>query len=372
MIPNSTPPKGPGNGSQNADPLGGFVLGDSSGAPPNLLPTVVPERASVVGGGPIADLSYRNYDGPLHTRAIRWWTIARAGMRLTKAKTVGFWIIASLGALPYLIHGMVLFFVGQLPTGAPIDNPFIDTTPGQKYAFALCESLDWQLFMLLILTLIVGAGSIAGDNQSNALLVYLAKPITKTDYLVGKWVGIFGLIFLAAFIPGLLLFLYCMFSYWNQGFFKEEPLLILRLLAASAIPAAVFASVTVGISSWSRTPSMAGAIKAALYVVSTSLMWVGTGIYFQAHAKGDGPELLGAIATINVRHASESGVIMALVQNIYGLNFNIDVGGRMRGQAPIIMPPPTLWLFGTIGLLLCGLGIWAAYRRIRAVEVVTG
>jgi len=50
-------------------------------------------------------------------------------------------------------------------------------------------------FSILCIALVVGAGAIAADNRSNALMVYLSKPITKGDYLLGKWMGIFLAIF---------------------------------------------------------------------------------------------------------------------------------------------------------------------------------
>src|SRR5947209_471404 len=53
------------------------------------------------GAAPIADLTYRTYDGPLYTRRARWWIVAVNSLRLAKAKK-GFWIIASISLLPYI------------------------------------------------------------------------------------------------------------------------------------------------------------------------------------------------------------------------------------------------------------------------------
>ncbi len=57
-----------------------------------LVPTAPADPAAA---SPIADLTYRTYDGPLHTRAMRWWIVALSGLRAT-IKQKGFWIVGAL------------------------------------------------------------------------------------------------------------------------------------------------------------------------------------------------------------------------------------------------------------------------------------
>src|SRR5262249_28740643 len=59
------------------------------------------EVSEPVTAPPIADLSYRGYDGPLETRAFRWWIVSLAMIRLAKRR-VWFWIWAVLSSLSYL------------------------------------------------------------------------------------------------------------------------------------------------------------------------------------------------------------------------------------------------------------------------------
>lgn len=359
-----------GNGIAPPAPTAGDGMDRAQPVPPvAAVPPVA--SAAVLDAGPIKDLSYRTYEGPIHTRAIRWWIVALATIRMTGARRIGYYIVAALGAMPYLFMGVMLWVLGRFTNNIGNgNNPFFDTTVGQKYASALFNGLNWQMFLLLIITLIVGAGSIASDNQSNALLVYLAKPITKADYLIGKWVGVFFLVFMACFVPSLVLYLFCFLSYLSDGFLKQEPWLFFRMIGACAVPAAVYASLMIGISAWSKSPAVAAAIKAALYIATGAVALVLFVVQIANH-HGHGIEVIGSQRAINLHHAGENGIMMGLAQNIYGITFHVTTGARNGFQA-VSIPPPTLWMMLLPVLGCIALGLWAAYWRIRAVEVVTG
>ena len=68
--------------------------------------------------------------------------------------------------------------------------------------------LDWQTRYLFLLLLVVGAGLIAKDIKFNALQIYLAKPITGLDYIVGKVGIIVFFLVLVTLAPAILLFLF--------------------------------------------------------------------------------------------------------------------------------------------------------------------
>lgn len=314
---------------------------------------------------PIADLSYRNYDGPLHNRAVRWWTIAAAMIRLN-VKPLSFKIVAALAVIPYIFIIVLLYLQGAILTRGgtlgPLQGRFFDSTVGQKYAFQFYNALGYQLLYLLILTLIAGAGSIASDNRNNALLIYLSKPITKSDYLLGKWMGLFLTLFMVAFGPALLLYLYCLFSYTSEGFLHDEPYLILHILENTAIVSALFTSIMLGLSAWSKSPRIAGAILAGVYFASQTVAFVLWGFY----ARGDPSH------DVLLLHSSIGGVMSGLSQAIFRVTIHTIIGSRRRGFLPVDIAPPPMGLMLAIAGALLVLGIVAARWKIKAVEVVNG
>src|SRR5579862_7704714 len=187
---------------------------------PRAQPGAPPAAELGPTAGPIADLSYRGYDGPIQTRALRWWIVAAAGLRLRGWARTGYIICIAFSTIIYIFIGFVLWMLSHFPQSAGNGGNQIvsDPTVGQHYASALFNGINWSMFLLMIVMLIAGSSTIAADNQSNALLVYLAKPITKADYLIGKWAGAFMLIFFAAFLPAFLLYVFCFLSYLSDGF----------------------------------------------------------------------------------------------------------------------------------------------------------
>ena len=296
---------------------------------------------------PIADLSYRNYTGPLLSRSIRWWIISFAMLRLLK-KNIGFWITTGVIVLIHFMLGVQLYFTSNTPQ---IAQMFSSEDIHHKYAATFFQALGIQGLMVFIIALTVGSGSIAADNKANAMMVYLAKPITKGDYLLGKWMGVFLTLFLTTFGPAFILYSYCLFSYLSKGFLKNEPTLILKIFLACALQATVHASIIVGCSSWSKTPRMANIFYASLYFVSSFVSTIVWG--FTARGR------MGE--AVLIQHLSISGIIQGLAQNLFGV------------KTPLtnISPPPYLPLL-LLAIALCVIGIGAARAKIHAVEVVTG
>ena len=212
-----------------------------------------------------------------------------------------------------------------------------------------------QWLWWFLITLVVGAGSIAADNKANALIVYLSKPITKSDYLLGKWMGVFLTVYAVALAPALLLYAFCALSYRNQGFFTNEPHLLWRIVFAAAMPALVHASLITGISAWSKSPRTAGLAYAGVFFVTLALsriLWVV--IYRSQWNQGE-----------FVRNLSIQGIIDTLMQHIFHVTPSYVPGAE--AVSPPALPP----LLALAGAVIFS-GIAAARYKIRAVEVVRG
>jgi ABC-type transport system involved in multi-copper enzyme maturation permease subunit len=222
-----------------------------------------------------------------------------------------------------------------------------------------------QSFFLFLIALLIGTGAIASDIRANALQVYLAKPITKGDYILGKWMSTFIPIYLVAMLPALGLYIFCLLNFSGK-FWHEDPYLILRLLAATAVPALIHASLLLGFSAWSRTSFMAGAIYAAFFFVSGVIANVVAIIRYEHDFTSE--------AGILIRSLSLDGIIMGLAQNFYHAVEHRMSPGLMPfgGSVDTEIPLPNMMVLLLAAAVLCVLGVLAARMRIRAVEVVKG
>ncbi len=306
---------------------------------------------------PISDLTYRDYDGPLLSRRLRWWSVTAGGLRTLwrlDLRAIAFWICAVLCTGPYLILGFFLWITSTVAGGN--SRAFMGSAPGVRFAMLFYFALRLQHLFLFVVALIAGAGSVSADNKANALIVYLAKPITKMDYLLGKWANIFIVVFGAALVPALMLYLYCLAGYTSEGFLRDDPWLILRIVAVSAIAASVHASLVLGFSAWCRTPRTASAVYSAVY-------WGAWSIAFALTLRTPDEDMTAAQSL--VAHLSISGVFIGLAQNIY----RVTPSRFLNADFPT---PPPWHVLSVVAVVLVLGGIAAARARIRAVEVIRG
>ena len=317
---------------------------------------------------PIADLSYRNYDGPLNPPSHRWWAITKMCIRLSTKKR-GFWIAACISAYWYLILGAIFFFLDVFGQSAP------GSTGGKNPLFAsivwkdqFINAFSMSQLLLFIIALQLGAGAIANDNRAKALLVYLSKPCTKGDYLIGKWFGVFIPITIVCAIPTFAFYGYCLMSYRNYGFLSDDPWLIFKLMGMVLLPGFFHASVSLGISSMFDQGRLAGASYAGLYFISlffTKIMQIMHNVN-SVRGGGRGTGLVDMLYYFAV-----DGIQIGLAKVLLGSPGSglIPANGPGNRQMPPIPIPnaPLMWgLFFGISFVF----MWIAWTRIRAVEVV--
>jgi ABC-2 type transport system permease protein len=326
---------------------------------------------------PILDLSYRNYDGPLEAPTYRWWPIAKSSMRLAFKKKM-MWVFMVMSSLYFLLMGFRMFLVETLTAQAPmqvragredqLDALFARIVWKDQFLHAFSYG---QLYFLLIV-LILGAGAIANDNRSNALLVYLSKPVTKVDYLIGKWVGVFLPLLMTMLIPAITFYLYGLMSYRDQGFVSQDPFLILKLLLVFPVSAAFYASLITGISSMFSQGRLAGATFAGVYFLS-NFFTVAVGITFFFASGADRPGRSEAAPTgvleliQKLWYCSIDGLNIGWMKSVMQTAGSTPFGFPGRGLF-VKAPPMWLPLLGMIGL--SAIAMWVAWRRIRPVEIV--
>ncbi len=307
----------------------------------------------VATASPIADLSYRSYTGPLRNRSVRWWVVALYTIRKAR-KSQGFWVLSAVCVLSYIFHA-ILFYVQ-----ANVSSVMMSQKP-TDYVLPFFSAMNGNLnaYCLMGICMLLGAGSIAGDQRVNALMVYLSKPITRADYLIGKWVGLMLTIFSVAVVPSLLFYLMMMAAYSSNGFFAHTHWLPVQIVLASLVPSVLLSALMTGISAWSRSSFTAGALFASLYILTGIIANIIGFAMFTHHMN----------VIVMVRHASIPGIIDAIAQRIFSVTITRHEF-RIPGQPGIPAPPLSFSL--SIAFALVVVSIAAARTKIHAVEVVRG
>jgi ABC-2 type transport system permease protein len=321
---------------------------------------------------PIADLSYRNYDGPLMPANMRWWVIAKSTMMIAFRKR-SMWVSMAFSAWYYLAMIFVLYFVNQssqaagaIPGHASPSAAYLDRIIW-KDQFLL--GFSYGQIMFLVIALIIGAGAIANDNRANALLVYLSKPCTKTDYLFGKWVGVFLPLLAVMLIPATIFYAYGALSFRAEGFLYDDKWLYPQIVLMFVLGAAFYSSLAIGFSSMFRQGRIAGATFAGLYFITNFFTFI-MAITFLASSEAGRRHPHGAAAihnfAANLYYASVDGITIGMSKVVLGTDGSIPFG--LPGKQEMVSAPSPIVIFILLGL--SALSLFIAWTRIRAVEVV--
>jgi ABC-type transport system involved in multi-copper enzyme maturation permease subunit len=146
---------------------------------------------------PIYEQTYRRHEarGPL--RRVRAFPITREALRLILVKRAFLGLLA-LAWIPFLVRLIQIYVVTRFP-----DAKRVVPVDGRLFG----QFLNSQLILALFLSTFGGAGLIANDLRSGAILVYLSRPLTKADYILGKLGVLLALNASATLLPAVLLYL---------------------------------------------------------------------------------------------------------------------------------------------------------------------
>src|SRR5688572_26676632 len=148
---------------------------------------------------------YGSYEGVSHTSLSRFLVIPRYALRdVFKSKLFTtifilcfiYPLIAMI--LVYLRHNANAIALLQINISEllPIDASFFRTFLEVQGGFAF------------ILTVLVAPPLISRDLSNNALPLYLSRPLSRTEYVLGKMAVIVFLLSLVTWIPGLIVFFF--------------------------------------------------------------------------------------------------------------------------------------------------------------------
>jgi ABC-2 type transport system permease protein len=197
---------------------------------------------------PIYDQGYRRYEArePLHQ--IRFWPITREALRLILSKRAFLGLLA-VSFLPFVVRVIQVYVVTRFPEAGrvlPVD--------GRLFG----DFLNQQIGFTILLSIFGASGLIANDLRTGAILVYLSRPLTRRDYVLGKLGVPLSLNLAVTLVPGLALYAVALGLAPDQ-FLKWELAWIGPAIAAHALVISLFVSLlALAVSALSRSARVAG------------------------------------------------------------------------------------------------------------------
>ena len=277
---------------------------------------------------PIHNQSYSHWDGTLKSHRFRWWVITREGLRIVLRRKLFVLFVLAPSIIQFLVYGAIIYGVniyGHL-FNVDIVNP--------KFFFGFFTR---QSFFIVLICVFGGSGLIANDMKNNALQLYFSKPLTRADYLVGKFAIVLLLMSLITLIPGILLFVENVLLSGNMTFLREKYWLLGSITLYSLLLMIPAAFLILALSSATRNSRYA-AVGFAAVLVGTPIL---------------GETLRGMFDLKKAVYISYSANLEILGRPLFGLPNNHS------------------WLW-SMCILLCIIGacLYVMSRKVREVSVV--
>jgi ABC-2 type transport system permease protein len=186
-----------------------------------------------------------------------WWVIARAGV-LERLRERRFLALLLLAWGPFIVRAVQIYASAsfrQLSFLAPGPETFR-------------EFLDQQSLFLLFITIYAGSSLIAGDRRANALQVYLSKPITRLDYVVGKALVLAVFLLAASWLPAMVLLALEVIFAGSMEFLIDNPRLVFAITGFCVLEVGVICVAMLAISSMSANSRFVGVVYAGIVFFS--------------------------------------------------------------------------------------------------------
>lgn len=145
---------------------------------------------------------YRPYEGVRTSTKNRWMVVARYALAeaLAAKRTI---VLLVAAAFPLLGGAVIIYLHHNLEAIKILELPLKSLVPiDAKFFFWI---LTIQCYIAFLLTASTGAKVLVNDLRDNALPLYLSRPLTRVEYVLGKAAALATLTSLVTWVPSLLL-----------------------------------------------------------------------------------------------------------------------------------------------------------------------
>jgi len=293
--------------------------------------------------------TYRPYEGALTARWSRLLVIPRYAFEdLQRRRFLSIFFFCSF--LYPLVCAIIIYIQHNASALSLIGAQGAQGLISINVTFFL-SMLGWQSMMALFLAAFVGPGQVSPDLANNALALYLARPFSRTEYVLGKMSVLVILLSLMTWVPGLLLFgLESYLEGWSWA--ADHARIASGLFFGAWIWILLLALLALALSAWVKWRAAAG-----------TLMF---GVFFVAAAFGaviNGIERTNWGQLFNIRYLVGS----VWVWLFEGGQPTTDGAIFFRATRGETLPLWTSWVGLTVLALVCLLML---ARKIRGAEVI--
>jgi ABC-2 type transport system permease protein len=209
---------------------------------------------------------FRPYDGVRTPLPTRWLVVARYALRdvLALKRTLALLVLAAFpvlgaAALIYLHHNLeaVTILPAEMVKGITNALPI-----NARFFYSL---LTIEGYVAFVLTAAIGPRILVNDFRDNGLPLYLSRPLTRVDYVLGKAAAITFVTSLVTWVP--LLVLVALQTTLEKGWLLANWWVVPAIVIAAWSAIGLFAVACLAVAAVLRRRAMAEASFVAVFIV---------------------------------------------------------------------------------------------------------
>jgi ABC-2 type transport system permease protein len=303
----------------------------------------------------VYEQTYKRYAGRLTPEWSRFLIIPRHAYRgvFNSKLFTAFFVICFVpllveAVLIYLHHNFTAIAIMQINVREllPIDGSFFQAFASIQAGFAF------------IVALLVGPPMVSRDLRNNALPLYLCRPFSRTEYVMGKMSVLLILLSLITWVPQLLLFF---FQSYLQGFawFRANLWIASAIVISGLVWILLLALLSQTISALVKWRVIASGALLGLFLIP-SVFGEFINEVFQTR--------WGSLISLGALMKSVTSGLFGTFDRVYETITVRDFNDNVLREFAVIEPP--LWCSWAMLFLICAVCLALLHWKVKAYEVV--
>ena len=303
----------------------------------------------------VYEQSYKPYTGRMTPEWSRFLIIPRHAYRAVFNSKL-FIAFFAVCFLPLLVEAILIYLRHNFGALAAMSINVRELVPVDGFFFETFVNI--QMGFAFLMALLIGPPLVSRDLRNNALPLYLCRPFSRTEYVMGKMSVLLILLSLITWIPQLVLFL---FQSYLEGlaWFKANISIAFAIVIASLVWILLLALLSQTISALVKWRVIASGALVGLFLIPS---------VFGAFINEVFSTRIGNLVSLSALIRNVTAGLFGTFDRLTEIRRVRDFDGTILRE--IVLYEPPLWSSWTMLFLLCAVCLALLSWKVKAYEVV--
>ena len=303
----------------------------------------------------VYEQSYKPYTGRMTPEWSRFLIIPRHAYRgvFNSKLFIAFFAVCFL---PLLVEAILIYLRHNFGAIAAMSINVRELVPVDAFFFEVFVNI--QMGFAFLMALLIGPPLVSRDLRNNALPLYLCRPFSRTEYVMGKMSVLLILLSIITWVPQLLLFL---FQSYLEGFawFKANLSIAFAIVMSSLVWILLLALLSQAISALVKWRVVASGALVGLFLIPS---------VFGAFINEVFSTRIGNLVSLSALIRNVTAGLFGTFDRLTDVRRVRDFDGTILRE--IVLYEPPLWSSWTMLFLLCVACLALLSWKVKAYEVV--